>query len=521
MNWQHMRTILWLRWRSRLNQLKRAGSLNAVLTILLLGVAVVTGVSMFFVALLVGLFVLPEASPDVILFLWDGLIVAFLFFWLTGLVTELQRSDVLSFEKLLHLPISLAGTFLFNYVSSLFSVSLVLFVPAMVGLSIALVIAKGPAMLIVLPLVISFVLMVTAITYQLRGWLATLMINKRRRRTIIALLTAGFILLAQAPNLFNLMFQRSRRDVSRVEARQREKEMNELTHAFKSGEMEAAQYQSQTEALFNIAARKRTEARQARFDKIILVAGVANVCLPPGWLAYGAMAATRNNIWPGLLGALGASLIGLGSLCRSYRTTLRFYLGEHQTGGVKRKKTAAIVKPPVEKARSNFLEKKLAWFSDPSTVIALANFRSLMRAPEVKIVLISPIIIFTILGSMLYSTRGLSSNLALRAPMATGAVMMLMFSLIQLFQNHFGYDRDGFRVYLLSPASRRDILLGKNLSLAPIVLSIGAIVLAVLHIVAPLPITHLVAAFVQLVAAFLVVCMVGNLMSVFLPTAVA
>jgi hypothetical protein len=104
---------------------------------------------------------------------------------------------------------------------------------------------------------------------------------------------------------------------------------------------------------------------------------------------------------------------------------------------------------------------------------------------------------------------------------ATGAVTMLMFSLIQLFQNQFGYDRDGFRVFVLSPASRRDILLGKNLSIAPLAISLGTIVLVILQIVAPLQLTHFVAVLVQLIVAFLVVCMVGNVMSVFAPAAVA
>ena len=47
--------------------------------------------------------------------------------------------------------------------------------------------------------------MVTALTYQLQGWLASLMSNPRRRRTIIMIITASFILLSQLPNLFNFL----------------------------------------------------------------------------------------------------------------------------------------------------------------------------------------------------------------------------------------------------------------------------------------------------------------------------
>ena len=43
---------------------------------------------------------LPRANAEHILFLWNGVIVGFLFFWLIGLVTELQRSEVLSVDEM-------------------------------------------------------------------------------------------------------------------------------------------------------------------------------------------------------------------------------------------------------------------------------------------------------------------------------------------------------------------------------------------------------------------------------------
>ena len=43
----------------------------------------------------------------------------------------------------------------------------------------------------------------------------------------------------------------------------------------------------------------------------------------------------------------------------------------------------------------------------------------------------------------------------------------------QLLGNQFGFDRGGFRVYVLSPASRRDVLLGKNLSFVPLTADIA------------------------------------------------
>ena len=51
--------------------------------------------------------------------------------------------------------------------------------------------------------------------------------------------------------------------------------------------------------------------------------------------------------------------------------------------------------------------------------------------------------------------------------------MFVLFGVVQLMANQFGFDRDGFRVFVLSAARRRDILLGKNLSFAPIVWAWG------------------------------------------------
>src|SRR5262249_5158010 len=130
--------------------------------------------------------------------------VAFLFFWLIGLMHELQRAEALSLDKFLHLPVSLTSAFLINYLTSLVCPCLIVFLPAMIGLTIGLAVGKGPAMLAVLPLVIAFLLMVTALTYQFQGWLAALMVNKRRRRTVIVVTTMTIILLAQLPNLINV-----------------------------------------------------------------------------------------------------------------------------------------------------------------------------------------------------------------------------------------------------------------------------------------------------------------------------
>ena len=195
MTWEHLKAIASLRWRLLVNQWKRGGDFNAVIGIILLYLSLMFGVVAFAGGLAAGLMGLPRARPEHLLFVWDGIVLAFLFFWVIGLVTDLQRSDALAFDNLLHLPVSLKGTFLLNYFSSFFSVALIIFVPGIAGLICATVYVLGPGMLMLVPLAASFVLMVTAVTYQFRGWLAMLMVNRRRRRTIMAVFTFSIALM--------------------------------------------------------------------------------------------------------------------------------------------------------------------------------------------------------------------------------------------------------------------------------------------------------------------------------------
>jgi ABC-2 type transport system permease protein len=93
--------------------------------------------------------------------------------------------------------------------------------------------------------------------------------------------------------------------------------------------------------------------------------------------------------------------------------------------------------------------------------------------------------------------------------------------MMQLMGNQFGFDRDGFRVFVLSAASRRDILLGKNLAFAPLVLGLAAILLPIVQVVYPMRIDHLLAIVPLYVSMFLLFCVLANLLSILAPIRVA
>jgi ABC-2 type transport system permease protein len=487
MNWSQFRTIIWLRWRLTRNQWSRGGKLNAVLTIIItvmgLGLCAVGGIA----GLLAGTFALSKAPPPVMLVVWDLIFGVFLFMWLAGVVSEIQRSETIDISRLLHLPVSLRNVFLINYLASHLTFSIILFLPAMMGLSLGLILGGRGLMVLMFPLVLGVVFMITAWTYCLRGWLVTLMMNKRRRRTIIAGITFAFILLSQIPYIITNIVDRHDRH--------------------KPGTTQSTQTEQQAPA------RPRGE------DKIVIPRGIllANEAVPFLWVGNGAMSLATGNVWPAVLCSAGAFGIGALGLRRAYRSTIRFYQG--QTAG----KTAKR-KPKAEKLAakgSNLIERRVPGVPEEAAASAMAFFRCLMRAPEVKMVLATNFIMLLIFGTMIFIRH--SSNISdnVRPFIATGAVVFMFLSLSQLMFNLFGFDRAGFRQLVLLPTPRRQILLGKNLSFLPVTAGTGAIFLLVVKIAMGIPVAIVIAAVLQLLAAFLLLSMAGNLVSVLVPYRIA
>jgi len=134
--------------------------------------------------------------------------------------------------------------------------------------------------------------------------------------------------------------------------------------------------------------------------------------------------------------------------------------------------------------------------------------------------LLTPLILGFMFGTAL--VRGSNQvPVPWRPLIGLGGMGVVLFGLVQIMVNQFGFDRDGFRVFVLSAASRRDILMGKNLSFAPLALGLGGIVLLVIEVMCPLRIDHLLAMVPQYAAMFLLFCLVANLISIYAPVPIA
>lgn len=163
------------------------------------------------------------------------------------------------------------------------------------------------------------------------------------------------------------------------------------------------------------------------------------------------------------------------------------------------------------------VERSLPFTSETVAGIAWANLRSLVQSPEVKMLLLSPVILLGLFGIMLSKDTTQEVLGPFSSMLGLGAISMGLLSIIQLLQNQFGLDRAGFRAYVLSPVPRHQILLGKNLATAPLGMGIGLIALIGLQFLLPADFPHFVGACVQLVSAYLLLCLVGNAISILGP----
>jgi ABC-2 type transport system permease protein len=511
MNWEHFKAFIWLRWRTRVNLFRKGGELNAVLFWVVCAIGISSIVSCFATGVGVGYYLLPRLEMSARLFLWDGLVIVFLFSWLVGLMTDLQRSESLSLEKVLHLPVSLREGFLINYFCSWFSLSLATIGSAMLGIAVGQVLGLGVVMLFGIPLLIAFLLAVTAVTYQFKGWLASLMTNPKRRRTVIFIVTISFVLLFQIPNIWNM--SRIAKDTQLDGFQAYVNDQAKLNQELQDKKITIEEHTKGYEDLKVAYEEKKVAESQASKESTVHLAIWINRILPIGWLPLGVARLSEYRFLAPLIGCAGLLGIAALSLMRSYRTTVRIYTG--QTSSQDEQTKQEVIETPSNKPK--LLEWQLPLINEQATAVALGNLRSLMRAPETKMALIMPLVILLIQGGMLYPLMKSPPDVIYRPFMACGIVVFLTIFFIQLIGNQFGYDRGGFRAYVLSPVPRRDVLLGKNLSFAPLMIGVTWIAVTLLQILMPMRWDHYFAILLLSVSVFAIFCLIANQLSILVP----
>lgn len=461
------RTLLRRRWHRLGPTMKSLGALLVTIS------AVVAG-GAFLLAFLLGFFLLPNASPVGVLLAWDGVLLAFLFFRVWGMVTDLRVADVLSMQNLLHLPLTPSDVFLLNVVALHLQPSPLIFGAAFLGLSLASIFALGPGHAILLPLALAAFWCVIALTRQLQTFLAALMVNKRRRGTIVAVSFIVAMLLIQAPNIYmqvELRYARDRLD---------------------SAPSERAQVEP-------------AEAGEAS-QRLL----VTNLALPPGWLAYGAYQAKRDRYWPAAAGTFGLLAIVGWSLRRSYRSALRVY---RRTERRRDSRSVGQASSPRIRPR-RITEAYWRVFPVVTATVGRSSLRQWIRSPQGKYALLAPIIVLLFVAFAALQYEEISRA---QPYLGLGLAAIWLHAPIAFASNVFGWDRGGFRVLLAADPPRHLVLMGKNLGLIPITLGPGIVALVAAQLLWPQPATHFLASNLQLMVFCLVLFMIGNHFSITAP----
>ena len=461
------RTLLRRRWH-------RLGPAMKGLGALLVAISVVAAGFFFVLALSLGLMLLPNASPVVVLMAWDGVLLAFVLFRVWGIAMDLRVADVLAMQNFLHLPLAPSDVFVLNTLAVHLQPSPLIFGAALLGLSLASVLALGFDHAILLPLALASFWCILALTRQLQAFLAALMVNKRRRGTIVAVSFLVAMLVIQAPNIYMQFALRDARDRADTG----------------SGE------------------HAKVEPADAGEVSPWLLA--ANLALPPGWLAYGAHEAKRGRYWPAAAGTLGLLAIAGWSLRRSYRSALRVYRRRERGRGSGRKKPS----PPTR--RRGIAEAYWRVFPAIPAAIGRASLRQWIRSPHGKHALLAPIMVvgFAVIAALRFEDVSEAQPY-----LAVGLAAFCAFAPIVFANNVFGWDRGGFRVLLATDPPRHLVLLGKHLGLMPITLGLGIAAIIVVQLLWPQSATHFLASMLQLALFCVVLFMIGTHFSITAPWA--
>ncbi len=523
----HFQTFVWLRWRIRVNQLRHGSALGKALAAILLASFAIGCIALIVAGGVLGV-VVPRLIPRENYFLlWDGIIALFSFIWVVHVATDIQRSDAVTFDRILHLPVAFSQAFALNYLSSLMSMTLVSLCSFCFGFILGSCFSVGPvAILIAVPFVV-FLVALTALTYQLQGWLAALMSNPRRRQMIMIFAPLCVIALSQLPAIFATRLAKNERvrtpvpaspvpaheaspptlprleddsqaklavePPSNVDAEVEQKmgthggdHRATLVPAEPAPPLELILDDAKRVSENNVSENKERQeqqeiARTKRRSLWLARLRLANICFPPLWMAgcvESVMSGNFHVIW--LTGAM--ALVGFVSLRRNYKQTVRFYKGETDSRAMQtRGANGAVVKiaepngtqsERVAKAgvkKPRLVERDVPFVSDETAAIIMMTLQSMTRAPEVKLYLLLPLLAPFILFGFLQAME-LPKIDELKAAIVVGFSGCSLFITSGMLGNLFAYDRAGFRGFVLSPIRRERILLGRNLATAPLLL---------------------------------------------------
>lgn len=480
-----IRALCWVKLILMRNTWNRGKALALVARTAMLALAVLVAGVVTLGMVAFGYSVLAGKDPFVILIIFDGIVLAYLVFWVMGMLSQLERADLLDFRTLLFLPMSLPAAYLLNFAASLLSpLTLVFFLP-MLGLALGWAVASGPGALWVLPLATAFYFVLAAWAYYLRGLLAVVLENKRRRRAILVVLPMMFVLLAQAPNL--------------------------ITWAFfhRSPPADGA-----VPPELPVPEPPQERSRVSLDEERLATAAVAiNAAVPLGWFPLGAYGIPLGSPLLSLLSTAGLVAAGGAGLALGYRSTLRYYTGKVRS---RRRRIAARSAQPA----APITARRVPGAASDTAAMAWASYLSYTRHPRFRIAIIMPVVVSCLFVFVMIPDAAKSAETAqVLLPLLT--LFLILFPLLTMAAfmfNLFGIDVQGFRALILLPTPRHKYLLGRNLALLPPSAGMSLVLLLAVVWLGRLGPSWLIAGMLHIAQAYILFCTAGNLFSIYFPS---
>lgn len=429
----------------------------------LLGAAVLYGL---------GAYVSQLEGQTPLLLLLNGVVGIYLFFYAWGMLMDLQRADIIDFRKMLLLPVSLPAIYLINFVVSLAGPLSLFAVPGIAGLLLGLRYGYDGGLLGVgAVLALLLMLVVNSWGYYLRGRLAILMENKRRRRIIFILLPLCFVALGQLPAV--------------------------VSHLATLGGERV------------LSAHALTQATPA----LLLL----NAIIPVFWAAYGLWAYLAGpGLWHTGLSVLGLVLCAALGLRLGYVTTVRHYMGLYDSG-VRAPRPGALPQQQPSSRPTPLTARRLPLLSEETSALTLAFYRSFARHPQVRLLLIMPLCM-GMFFLIMYRTGAYGRAIPQETHWLPMAVLIWPFFNFSFFIfNQFGVDAASFQQLLLFPTPRYKYLLAKNLALAPYALGLALFFVAVGVLLTAAPLRVMLLSLALVAHLYLLFSLVGNYLSLWLP----
>ena len=406
-----------------------------------------------------------SGKPYAALLAWNALCGFFLFLWLIGLANEIVRGDGLSLQRLMHLPISPASVFAFNFFLTWINLPILFFLASALGMAMGHCVIEGVWGLWRLIPILSYTLMVTAITSHLQGKVIVLIANPKTRKF---LMTAVPILLS----LIGIAISMSSLYVRRL----------------------------------------------GQGGDVLFWTGILDIAIPFLWLAD--IFSGRSILGTSILGPWSLIwlpcmwLIAAWSLRANYRLTKRYY----QNGFDLQAATSGNLLPASETSepRSDstyvpapgalWIERTFLGLSPAASAIAAITWTFFWRSPQLKLAMLLPLLqpFFLLLlfsqkpwdrskemppAAVVEPATPQTPDAGPRSGTQYQGFYLLAFSVFSTFLgstvacNIFGFDRSGFRFWVLCALPRSEILRGRNWIFGVMISAIAMVVILISNMI--------------------------------------